>query len=251
VSAADGFFRSVDNTLTWTPQTTKGDFKIIEPGEEGMLTFKFDTNTFAGGTSVENPFMQIESAVRARRISENNSVPEKLEGQTKKTILFETDLGLTAYAIYGVGAFTNTGPHPPRVNKRTTYTVVWEVTNTTNNMNGVTVKGTLPVYVDWLDTYDSPNESVLFNPVTREVIWSIGELPRGTGNERQARKLSLQLSLTPSATQRGDELDIIEDVIVRGVDSFTNTVLEKVIDSVTTRLSRDPFFDESSFTVEL
>ena len=90
-----GFFRSIDKTLIWTPQTNE-NFRMIEAGEKGTLSFKFLTIPFEKNTSVSNPEMNIDFTVRARRISDNIPVPQNLQEQSKRTILFDTDLAFNA-----------------------------------------------------------------------------------------------------------------------------------------------------------
>jgi len=243
VTAGTGFFRSIDRVLIWTPQTA--DFlRNLEAGQEGELPFKFSTKPFEKGTRASNPSMSIEFVVRARRISDNIPVQQNLQEQSKRTILFNTDLDYEAYALYGVGSFTNTGPHPPEVNERTTYTIVWDVTNSTNNADSVILKGELPVYMEWLGQVAPQNESVVFNPVTREVIWSLGAVARDTGYQEALRKISFQVGVTPSISQLGEELILVEKIVLQGTDTFTKNVLTQKIRVVNSKLAKDPYFSK-------
>lgn len=251
MSTQSGFFRSVDNTITWTPITTNGDFRTIEAGESGSNSFTFETKEFEEGVGIENPTIQLEATVRARRVSDTREIPQNLHGQAKTNILFDTDLEVDAYALYGVGPFSNTGPHPPRVNKETTYTIVWEVTNTINNTDDVQVRSVLPEHVEWLDVKNPNNAQVTYNPVTRQVIWSVGDVPRGVGYETQASKMSFQVSVVPSISQRGRSIDLTQAVAISGVDVFTKSVLEKSMRAISTELKRDPFFNDTYGEVKL
>lgn len=252
ISGQSFFFRSVDNTLTWTPQTTGEEFRVIDAGEKGELVFFFDTKKYQEGASIENPFMNIECEVRARRVSDNIPVPQSLTGQVKRTIRFDSDLLLDTYGLYGVGPFTNTGPFPPRVDQQTTYTIVWEVTNTTNNVSSAIVKGTLPVNVNWLNAVSPQGESVVFNPVTREVIWSLGNVQRGTGGgENEPRKIYFQVAATPSITHLGKYVTIIEKMEVQGVDGFTSNMLQgEARDVETVYFKKDPLIGNIRGIVE-
>jgi len=243
VSTGNGFFRSVDRTLIWTPQTTD-TFRTLEAGQEGELPFKFSTKPYEKGTRASDPFMDIEFVVRARRIADNIPVPQNLQGQSKRTILFNTDLDYEAYALYGIGSFTNTGPHPPKVNEQTTYTIVWTVTNTTNEVDSAVLKGELPVYMKWLGAVTPSSESVTFNPVTREVIWSLGAVSRDTGYQEAARQINFQVAATPSISQINQELVLVDKVVLQGTDAFTKNVLEQKPRVVNTKLEKDPYFSK-------
>jgi len=236
-----GYFRSYDNTVTWTPQTTDEKFRVIEPGEQGTLRVVFNTNEFEKRTSLQNPSMNISFNARARRISDNIPVPESLLDQAQKTILFDSDVLFDSYILYSTGEFTNTGPFPPKVDDETTFTVVWRVSNTTNDIDSGVVRGELPVFVEWMDEY-SKGETVTFNPVTREVIWSVGNLPRATGYETPVKELQFQISVIPSASQINTFLKLLNETTFQGVDSFTNNVIKRSVPYVDSRLERDPFY---------
>jgi hypothetical protein len=242
VNSSKGFFRSIDNTLVWSPQTTKEDFRIIEPGESGKLDFTFITKTFKEDTSIHEPEIHIEFKVRARRISDNIPVEQNLQGQSKRTIVFNTTPELDAYAVYATGPFSNTGPYPPKVDKGTTYTVVWSVANSTNDLNSVTVKGVLPVYVQWLENTDPKSETVTYNPVTREVSWSVGDLSKASDFKENRKVVNFQLSFTPSITQIGSRPPIVTSITMQGIDAFTDSVIERELEGVESELTRDPYF---------
>ncbi len=244
VFADRGFFRSIDNTIIWTPQTDK-TFKMVEPGQSGSLGFRFSTNNIQNDTSIENPTISIKFNARARRVSNNIPVPQNLQNQAKKTILFNSNVSLDAYALYGVGSFTNTGPNPPKVNKETTYTIVWNVKNTTNDLGTAIIKGELPVNVKWVGNISPNEESVEFNPVTREVSWDIGDLPRGTGYSTNAKEVSFQVSTIPSISQIHNVIILMNESTFQAVDSFTNNVIKRTAPEVDTKLNRDPFFKDT------
>lgn len=241
VSASNGFFRSVDRTLIWTPQTI-GLFRSLEAGQEGELAFKFNTKPYEEGTRASDPTMHIEFVVRARRISDNIPVQQNLQEQSKRTILFNTDLNYEAYAVYGIGPFTNTGPHPPKVDEQTTYTIVWDVTNSTNEASSVMLKGELPVYMKWMDQVSPSDELVTFNPVTREVIWSLENVPRDTGYQLPSRQISFQVAVTPSISQLDDSLVLVDRIVLQGTDTFTKNHLQQKERTVGSRLAKDPYF---------
>lgn len=241
VQADSGFFRSVDNTITWTSQTNK-IFDVLEPGQEGDLAFTFKTKHFERGTAVSNPVMNVSFNVRARRVSENIPVQQNLQAQAKKAILFDTEVDFKSYALYGIGPLTNTGPYPPRVNEETTYTVVLSIENNINDLASVEVRGEIPVNVKWMGSFSPSDEKVVFNPVTREVIWSAGAVPRGTGYQSEARIVYFQVSAIPSVSQLHSQFSLFENVHLQGVDGFTKNVLKRDVARVENSLENDPYF---------
>ena len=242
VRTESGYYRSIDNTITWTPQTTKEKFRVVEPQEEGILSFTFTTNQFDPRTSMTNPVFNIELEARARRVSDNIPVPQNLTGQSKRVIRFDSNPTLNAYAVYNVGPFSNTGPHPPRVDQETTYTVVWSISNTTNDLHSTEVRGVLPEYIEWLGAYSPESESVTYNPVTREVIWSPDGIARGAGYESPSKEMFFQVSAIPSISQIDFLLTLADNPTLQGVDSFTGNVIEREVRLVDTQLLNDPYF---------
>ncbi len=243
VNSGTGFFRSIDKTIIWTPQTIK-KFRKLEAGEEGTLSFKFKTTDFNPDTSVGNPTLNIKINARARRISDNIEVPQSLKDQSKRIVMLNTDLMFDAYAVYAVGPFKNTGPHPPRVDKETTYTVVLNIKNTTNDLSSVVVKGELPINVKWVNLSKTDDGSITFNPVTREVTWSVGDVQRSTGYQTNSRIAYFQVSTIPSISQLGDEIVLLKSPTIRGIDSFTKDVIKHKSHSVGTKLEKDPYFKD-------
>jgi hypothetical protein len=245
VHSGKGFFRSIDKTITWTPQTFK-KFRKLEAGEEGSLAFRFKANKPDLNTGITNPTIGITFNARARRISDNITVPESLKDQSRRKVLFNTNLFLESYALYATGPMKNTGPHPPRVDEETTYTVVWNIKNTTNDLSSVVVTGELPVNIKWMNSVDADNgnSSLTFNPVTRKVTWSVGDVSRSTGFQTSPRTAYFQVSVVPSISQVGDELTLLSDSRARGVDTFTKDVINVGPNIVTTKLYKDPYFKD-------
>jgi len=250
VVVSNGFFRSVDSTIIWSSQT-QNDLKLVEPGEEGDLTFVFNTKHFELGTNVSEPSMNIEFSVKARRNEDESSVSQNLLGQAKKTILFDTEVVFDTYALHGIGPFTNTGPHPPVVDKETTYTIALTIANNINDMESIEVRGELPVNVTWLGNVSSNSERVVFNPVTREVVWAVGDVKKGTGYLTEARTAYFQISTTPSVSQVRSELTLFNDVTMQGIDVFTKNVLKRNVLRVKSDLDNDPYFKDEWGAVQV
>ncbi len=241
VRVPQGFYRSVDNTLLWTSQTHP-DLESIQPGQSGTLQFEFKTYPVVESISGQSPEFDLSFDVRARRISDNRSIQQRLTAQALRTIKFISDITFVAQSRYTVGPFTNVGAHPPLVDQETTYTITWTLENTTNPVDDVQVVGELPIYVQWLDRVAPANESIVFNPVTRKVVWNVGALEANTGISMPPREAHFQVSIVPSITQVRRSPDLVQGIRFTGVDRFTNDVLEQTHVNVTTQLLSDPYF---------
>ena len=149
---------------------------------------------------------------------------------------------MAAKALYYSGPFTNTGPIPPKAGQPTTYTIVWALSNTSNNISNAQVHATLPSWVDFVGPISPPSEDLTYDPSTKEVAWNIGGIPTGTGITSSDREVSFQVTLNPSTSQVGTSPLIINDAVLTGHDDFANVDITVNKNSLNTQL-----FNDSSF----
>jgi hypothetical protein len=241
VSAGKGFFRSGDSTIVW--DRLNGNFpQSIEPGATGNQSFSFNFLPLISGrrSIFENPWLDLEVTFRGNRFAEGRESGSIVEYTTKRKIKLSSDLQLSARTVYYVGPFKNTGSLPPAVDKETTYTIMWSVVNSSNNVNGVVVKAALPSYVKWLGSVSPADENIVYNPLGGEIIWTVGDIPAGSGILTKAREVAFQVALTPSISQIGQHPILISDSSISGSDVFTGTDTTSVRKSLTIQLTTDP-----------
>lgn len=110
--------------------------------------------------------------------------------------------------------------------KQTFYTIAWNISNYSSDMKNVKVKATLPPNVSLtgqiLPTTETSNFS--FDSVSREIVWSAGDIVAGTGVSGDPVALYFQVALTPAASQRGGAAPLIGAASVSGENQFTNSV---------------------------
>ena len=244
VSSLSGFYDSRENTLTWDKRDVP-ELALIKPGEGGVLSFNFaslDVSTLGGRFT--NPEIMFTSEMRALPISETET-PEEIFSQTKDTVRITSDVGLATEALYFVGPFENTGPMPPEAEQETTYTIVWAITNSTNDITDGVVRAVLPSYVTWKGVVSPENEEVIFNQSDGQVIWRVGEVSSGIGYGVPRKEVAFQIGLVPSVTQVGTNVVLIEDATLSAQDSFTSTTLSSTATELNTRLTTDPEFEEN------
>ena len=157
-----------------------------------------------------------------------------------RSIVVNSNLALIADVIYNGGPFKNTGTIPPKAEKTTTYAVNWSISNTFNNTSGVTVSAVLPSYVKFVDNISPQNESVTYDDVSGEVVWSVGNIKTDTGYSSAPRKVSFQVSILPSLTQIGTVPTLVGDSTLKATDTFTNAALTAVANSLSTDIVSDP-----------
>jgi hypothetical protein len=110
--------------------------------------------------------------------------------------------------------------------KQTFYTIAWNISNYSSDMKNVKVKATLPPNVSLtgqiLPTTETSNFS--FDSQSRQIVWSAGDIPAGTGVSGDPVALYFQVALTPAASQTGGAAPLIGSASVSGENQFTNSV---------------------------
>ena len=240
-----GFYRSVDNTVVWE-RSTKPEFSEVGPNEKGVVSFNFNTlPTVSKGAKNQNITISIK-AVGNQLLA---GVPQTVTSNTESEIKIGTTVGLSAKSVRSIGPFENMGPIPPRADKETTYTILWDLTNSLNDVKNVRVEGTLPTNVTWGNLTSPSNERISYDPVQRRVVWMPGDIPAGTGFTTKVREVAFQVTLLPSLSQVNSIPDLVTGISASGDDAFTGTTVEVTKQPLTTRTASDPAFQESDATV--
>lgn len=239
-----GFYRSIDDTVVWD-KTRSTELASVDPGARGTMSFSFSPVALGidAGRIIKNPKITIEVRARAKRLSEMKTF-EDIASFAMRNVKFETDLRLSVRGLYFTGAFENTGPIPPQAEKETTYTIAWTVRNSSNNVSGVSVKTTLPIYVKWLGAISPEGEDISYNENTSEVVWNAGRIPIGG-----TRDGSFQVSFLPSLSQLNQVPRLTGDISLVATDDFTKTEVRDRKSPITTHLSSDPQFGQGQANV--
>ena len=243
VSAGKGAYRSLDDTISWTRQHEPA-LAIIEPGSIGQVDFDFSTleNSALNSLLVRNPYLQIAITFKAVRVVEG-SPGEEVKTTLTKLIRVNSQLGLQATALYTGGAFVNSGPMPPKANQETTYTIKWAITNSSNEVDGVTVRGTLPSHARFLNNISPSDANIHYDSSTGVVTWLAGRLPALPGSS-PVREAAFQISLLPSVPQIGQNITLVVNMSIAGRDLFTGGQLSDTAQPIDTRIDTDQNFQE-------
>jgi hypothetical protein len=110
--------------------------------------------------------------------------------------------------------------------KKTFYTIAWNISNYSSDMKNVKVKAILPPNVSLtgkiLPTTETSNFS--FDSVSREIVWSAGDISAGTGVSGDPVSLYFQVTLIPDVSQKGAVASLIGSASVSGENQFTNSI---------------------------
>ncbi|OGI88092.1 hypothetical protein A2995_01965 [Candidatus Nomurabacteria bacterium RIFCSPLOWO2_01_FULL_33_24] len=239
VKTLNGFYDSSENKISWNKNTSP-IFSSIEPGERGSVNFNFSSLSLLANNQspIENPEIFLEASIKGQQLSQG-IISQEINSLKKKVIRINSDLQIVAKGYYYSGPLTNTGPIPPKAGEKTTYTIIWTLANSSNKVSGAMAKTTLPLYVSWLGNVSSSSEDITYNELTREIIWKIGTVEKGTGFSGPTKEIAFQVELLPSVSQIGSTPQLVSETILTGEDTFTKASLKDTRSSINTNLYND------------
>ncbi|MFC1801980.1 hypothetical protein ACFLY7_00870 [Patescibacteria group bacterium] len=236
VSVSNGFYNSLNNTIVWTKNSVPS-LGVINPGESGRVNFSFSS---FGGIKTQDPSMSLSISLKGKGSLGDGS--GEIVSSVNKKVKLATNLSFTPRIVYSTGFFVNRGSLPPKVGEQTTYTIIWTVMNTTNDLSNVEVSATLPPYVIWPNQVLPQNSGVTFNSSEGKVVWNVGEVEAGVGINTSPKEVSFQVVFVPSLSHVGFSPEIIGEAVITARDRFTGVNIKSIRNALTTRLSTDPVF---------
>ncbi len=246
VQPDQGFFRSATNEIVWNQQTNK-ELGSVNAGDAGRVSFTITPKDMSSQSQsgAVNPTITMNVSVSGNRTQELN-VPQALTSAVSRNIKVASNVILSGRTTRTVGPFVNSGPVPPKVDAATTYTIIWDVDNTTSSVGNAKVTATLPAYVKWLNAISPSSENVTYDKNTGTVTWTIGNLSAYTQNSARRREMAFQVSLTPSVNQTDQTPTLVNPATLTAVDTFTNAPVSSTQDYVSTRFSTDPAYKDGN-----
>ncbi len=243
IKAQRGFYDSLNDSIIWS-KDFEDDLKEVNPGDSGSVQFSFTPLSSSLGSILSNPLINIDVSISGKQSTAGDTTRE-LNNTESKIIRIISDVGFANKMLYYSGPFTNSGPIPPKVETETTYTVVWNVTNTANNVSKAQVVASLPPWVRFAGKSSPESEDLTFNATTKEITWNIGTLPKGSGISTAGREVAFKVVFTPSLSQLNTTPVLINDAVLTGFDDFAKVNVRVNKNSLTTNLPNDPSFPDT------
>lgn len=232
VSVSDGFYDSLNNQIVWN-RNTNSELSSIEPGGKGHMSFTF--NPKASSSGLREPQVVIEVSMRGSEAGSGGSIIGA-DNVEKKIIKIISDFQLAASSSY------SSGPVPPQAEMETAYTIEWTLSNSLNTISGAQARAILPLYVKWVGLNSKSNENVIYDDITREVVWNIGNVKPSSSGSASSRFISFNVILKPSISQVGSVPQLVKDIVLTGQDIFAGSMVKSNSGSLTTRVTNDATF---------
>ncbi len=238
ITGNGGQVQSDGSTIVWDgTQTSK--LKHLDVQQKGEVDFNVKVRNDWNPSSADASSTVINDEINISQITQ------------KFSIKVNSGLVISQKGYYKNSEITNLGVIPPKVDKATTYTINWGITNYFSDEKNVKVKAVIPQNVILTGQIMPQNESAnfSFDSVSREIVWSAGDIASGTGVTGDPVVLSFQISLTPTASQKGSIASLIGQVQISGENQFTNTTITSQDSAVDTSLP-DDFADSGGGIVQ-
>jgi len=240
VNAKNGFFSSSDNVITWNSSSLPA-LEQLAAGAESELEFslkvknvlpinKFSDKNFIVSTTAKIDSFNIPLALSGTQLA----------GQNQLVVKINSRLVLAMKGFYADRLILNSGPLPPRVGQKTTYTVYWQLLNVSNDLTNVAVEAYLPSYVTWEGKIYPANEDIKYDASSGKIIWQIGKLSAGTGFVSPVKQIAFQVGFTPSISQVDDSAVVVQQAKATGDDSFTNVQISASDNALKSDMPDDP-----------
>lgn len=235
-----GSFDTLKNAISWKSGEAP-ELNILSPGEDGKLNFSIRLKKSLPIEKFSDKNFTITSVAR---VSSQN-VPVSLIGADiagEHTLIFKVNsqIKLRQKGYYFESPISNSGPIPPKVGETTTYNIIWQMVNSSNDIENVKVESYLPAYVSWQGQIEPKGANVFYDSQTRKIAWEVGKLAAHTGILYPVKQVAFQIGLTPALSHLGEIIDLIGEAQISGKDAFTGKILQDFSPVIMTDLRDDP-----------
>lgn len=237
VEVEDGYYDSVKDVIRYEPSGNQ-NLVQIDPGATKEFTFILKPSD-----KTETPSFSLTANAYARRVFENRAT-EQLVGTVKREVKFTSSVGIVRKLARGVPGFIDGGSVPPVADMETTYTVNLQASAGGNDVTGAVVTTSLPQYVSWKNLALGDG-SVVFNPISKEITWTIGGIDAGSN-----KNISFQVGLLPSQNQIGITPAVVGAQRFRATDRFTGEVVRAEGAPLSSELGIESGFEEQNGRVQ-
>ncbi len=206
----------------------------LAPQASGIIDFRIKTKSQAV-SQIKNSTIKSSAQAKINQIQ-----GKQFDTTISSNILINTlntDVSLQYQSRYfddnkiAVGA----GPIPPQVGSTTTYKLNVRAKTIIHDIQDVVISTNLPSNVIWNDKYNISTGTLIYDPNTKTINWSINKLP--TGIDINA---DFEVTITPTPEEINKILILSNGVNFSGVDSVTSNQIQKNTTPVTTMLDSDP-----------
>lgn len=219
-------------TVRWT-QVTDPALAELNPNEERVFPFSVSARGIESAGRFKDATITFKTSIKA---DVEVGVDFNPEGNDTLIVALNAVPSFQAKTLYSGSLIRNTGPIPPKIGARTSYTVIWEIDSLGGDLAEVRMSGFLPPYVRWENVIIPDSERIAYQKSTGEIIWNPGTIRAGG----ETRRIMFQVAIVPSESDENKTLALITKMKGSASDAFTNKEIQVTVRDVTTDI-RDDF----------
>lgn len=220
-----GFFDIESSSVTWS-QRTDPNLTVLEPGAKVSLPFTLQVkpSLSSSGNLIIDPSAQFTIKTKGKRFDDVN-VPKEVSIPIGGELRVQTKVGISSQLQHVTGPIINYGPTPPQIDKKTTFTVVWRITNKSSAIENVRARAQLPPEAEYTGVVFPKNEKIYYDEKNGDIEWEVGDIEPGVGYTKPSRDVAFQVSYIPNSANFKVEPEIISDVTMEAYVPFTDSEL--------------------------
>ncbi|MBI3627757.1 MAG: DUF11 domain-containing protein [Candidatus Sungbacteria bacterium] len=241
-----GAYDGSSGQVIWNPGSFP-QFNSLPAHAEGNLSFSIKTlPNFTSDTRQVS--FQVDARIKAA------DTPVGFEGvdlsaEDVSTAKVSSRLVLSARSLYHNSYLETAGPLPPRVGQTTSYVIVWQLANTTNDLSGVVVRARLAPGVSWENATSPAGNSLSYDSASGAIIWPVGKVQAGAGISKPSPYAAFRVTLTPGENAVSRAVTLASGVNVSANDMFTGELLTVTSEDLTTELKSDALTSDKDWHV--
>ena len=212
-----------DNSIIWDWRDVS-KLRFLAPGEEGKVEFWVNLKKSYAYRGKQDKNLVLSDKITLSQV--------RREFTTKVNSI----LNLTQKGYIDDELFQSEGPMPPKVEEKSFFTIIWNVSNYYNDLQNVKVKAILPEGVELSGKIfpDDQAENMSFDSKSRELVWNIGDMSAGEGISGTKKMFAFQIALTPKLKDVGASMALIKEARIIGEDIWTGTIIEETAEFIDT-----------------
>jgi len=218
-----GEFYADRNVIVWDSRTND-KMALANSGESGSVGFTFTpkpTNLISG----PNKELSVTVSIKGTPIDSVSEVKE-VNSIDSRIYKLGTSVALDQAISYTSGPFKNSGTLQPKIGINSTYSVLWVLSNTESLVTGSQVRATLNKNFEWANEVMPAGEDVKYNPASREIIWTVGDLVKNPAPNIR-RQVYFKVSLNAKQAQFGEVPTILDRTVFSGTDAINGSQISQ------------------------
>lgn len=228
--------------IIWTSQG-ESELASLAPGEKVELTVSIDVRDEFGVKNSDDKDLVIKGVAKVESYTAKGlEEAEMALSEDTLEVKIKTEAETSAKGLYYDDKLNKvgSGPHPPEVGETTSYQIIWQINNTTNDLEDVKMIGILPEGVSWYsESTVSMGDDLEYDPVTKKVEWNLDKIIANSGELFSSAQAIFKVSIEPEAADVGEVITLLKDIALTSTDSFTRAAVTAQDNKITTKLEDD------------